>query len=459
VINEFMSNLDIINKITEEKLPEIRTLILGLITITLIFISLGQILFNDSTSLLTRFGLLLFFILIWIVFWLIYKFKLPRNKKNRIGLILAIYTENETEKMRFKRDFVQKLRDDFESEGNLKYINIILLKNHLAKKLIESDDKKKHLDNIDKKINAHFYVFGDIRKRTDGDAGEKYFLHFNGSVRHKPIPQQLSNNISRDFRQVLPEVISFQEKDSFRGFEASAKIVHMAAKFIMGIAAFVSENPPLAYKLHQDLLKEFNSYNPLPKYLIDVTKRIPLFISDEANWLAKWHYENNRIDDAKKYLEETLSANPKHYAGWLLKAIIDFKIDKDPNESLKSIRQAELYSRNKIEWLYNRTFLYFWLGNFPEALRLCTKIRKNNHLDQQRICEDIRSFVLEILETDKSKPQLYFWIGYLSYFKQNNLCCALEDFENFENSTHSGMEILRQKSHAYLSEIKSKMKL
>jgi len=47
----------------------------------------------------------------------------------------------------------------------------------------------------------------------------------------------------------------------------------------------------------------------------------------------------------------------------------------------------------------------------------------------------------------------------LSYFKQNNLCNALQDFENFERLADSKMNSLKQKSSVYLQEIKKKMEI
>ena len=57
------------------------------------------------------------------------------------------------------------------------------------------------------------------------------------------------------------------------------------------------------------------------------------------------------------------------------------------------------------------------------------------------------------------KVQLYFWIGYLSFFKQNNLANALQDFENFEKFANSKMNILKQKSSTYLRDIKQQMEI
>jgi len=54
----------------------------------------------------------------------------------------------------------------------------------------------------------------------------------------------------------------------------------------------------------------------------------------------------------------------------------------------------------------------------------------------------------------QQKIQLYFWIGYISYEKAANLPNALEYLEKFEKECDASMLILKQRSTAYLKEIK-----
>ncbi len=446
------------NYITEEKLPEVKTLFIGILLFFGVFVATDNFL-SQYANLKIRSIFYLVIILSWIIFWLFNKFYLPRNKKHKVGMVIAVFSENESERKKLKADFIAKLKNDFRQEGILNFSEIIFLKNHFSKQIKESKNPREKLEKINKKIKAHFYVWGDIKKRPDGDDGEKYFLNFQGYVIHRPISKNLSQEISKDFSKVLPSEVNFLEKRSFKGFEASASLVHLAAKYIIGIAAFVSQDPQLAFQLHNGLKEQFNLYRPLPPHLQDIRNRIPLLISDESLWISKWHFENNRINETKSMLEKSLSENDKNYGAWLLKAIINFSIDKDVNEALKSIEKAEKYAKNSFEWIYSKAFLSFWTANYEQALKLCQKIKKINYFQEEITLEEVRVFNLNLLQGDEVKAQLYFWIGYLSYFKQNNLCIALQDFENFEKLADISMNILKQKSTAYLQEIKQKMKI
>lgn len=449
-------DLEKFNYITEEKLPEIKTFIIGCTVLLGAFVGIDGFL-GQFVGLKTKLIIYLLFLFCWIGFWLLNKFRLPRNGKNKVGIVIAIFSENENERQKLKADFISKLKSDFRQEGILNFSEIIFLKNHFSKQIKELNNSREGLEKINKKIKAHFYVWGDVKRRPDGDEGEKYFLSFQGYVIHKPIPKNLSQEISKDFSKVLPREVNFLEKRSFKGFEASADLVHLAAKYIIGIAAFVSQNPQLALRLHNGLKDQFNVFRPLPPHLQDIRNRIPLLISDENLWIAKWHYENKRIGETKLFLKKSLSDDNKNYGAWLFRAVIDFLIDKNVDEALKSIEKAEKYSKNTFEWIYSKAFLYFWKEDYERALKLCQKIKQLSYQTEIITLNEVRKFNLNLLGEANPKIQLYFWIGYLSFFKLSNLANALQDFENFEKLANGKMIILKQKSSAYLRDIKQKM--
>ncbi|NQU83806.1 MAG: hypothetical protein HQ536_03785 [Parcubacteria group bacterium] len=451
-------DLEKLSYITEEKLPQIKTLIIGIVILFSAFVGIDNF-FGKFVNLRARSIIYLFCLLLWIGYWTYNKLYLPRNKKNKLGIVIAIYSENETERQKLKADFISKLKKTLRQEGILNFSEVIFLKNHFSNQIKESNNARRKLEAINKKIKAHFYVWGNVKKRPDGDEGEKYFINFQGYVVHKPIPQSLSQRISIDFSKVLPKEVNFLEKRSFRGFEASATIVHLAAKYIIGIAAFVSQDPQLALKLHLGLKDQFNAFRPLPPNLQDIRNRIPLLISDEKLWIAMWHFEDERVGEAKIALQEALSENCNNYGAWLFKAIIDFLIDKNIDESFASIKKAENYAKGSFEWRYSKAFLYFWKEDYQNALKICQKIKQQSYSTEAITLKEVRQFNLNLLSGASIKAQLYFWIGYLSFFKENNLANALQDFENFEKLANSKMTILKQRSTIYLRDIKQQMSI
>ncbi len=402
----------------------------------------------------------IYFILIgaWTSFWFFNKFYLPRNKYEKVGIVIAIFSENESERLKLKADFISELRKNFQNEGILDFSELIFLKNHFSERIHDSNNPLSEIEGMNETIKAHFYVWGDVKRRPDGDEGDKYFLNFQGYVVHRPIPRDLSQKISREFASVLPSEINFLEKRSFKGFQATATAVHLAAKYIIGLAAFVSQDPELALKLHNGLKDQFNCYRPLPPALQEIRNRIPGLLSDEALWMAKWHYYKNKdIGKAKDFLELSLRENPNNYGAWLFKAAFEFSEFRDTDEAFRSVSKAEKYALNAFEWKYSKAFLYFWRGDYAHAFKMCLKIRNQNYDLEPRTLQEVRAFNLNLLKNVDSKPQLYFWMGFLSFFKERNLEQALSDFEKFEESSDSSMVLLKQKSSAYLLQIRQEI--
>lgn len=452
-----MIDVDSFLRRAEEKFASPITLGTGILFCIILFTLIDGFIEKFINAVNIRGLLYLLITAIWIGAWIRNRFILPRNKKNRIGIVIAIFSESEIERQRLKADFIAELKRNIIQEGVLNFAEVIFLKNHFAKRIVESNSPIDDIRKMNRRLRSHFYVWGNIKKRPDGEIGEKYFLSFQGYVTHKPIRKELKEELARDFSAVLPKEISFSERD-FRGFEVSAAIVHLAARYIIGVAAFVSQDPRLAFKLHNGLREQFNMYRPLPHHLQNIRAKIPLLLSEEALWIARWHQENGRITECKELLQKSLQENPRNYAAWLRKAVLDFH-DGNVPEAFASIQKAEQFAGQRGEWRYSKAFLYFWSGEYQKAMKQCQKIKGRSYLGEDGTCDEVRKFNLDILSSNTEKPQLYFWLGFISYFKKNNLAEAHSDFEKFEELAESAHSSLRSKSTAYLLEIRRKMSL
>ena len=156
-----------------------------------------------------------------------------------------------------------------------------------------------------------------------------------------------------------------------------------------------------------------------------------------------------------------MASNPTNYGGWLLKAIVDFlpELDNNPQEALKSIEKARRYAHGTHEWRYSRAFLYFWLGKYPEALRDCKNLSQKSYIGELITISEVENFNLQLFKRNKGRVQLYFWLGYINYIKKRNPPMAYEYFSKFEEQANGTMDLLKQRSSIYLTQIKSEMKL
>lgn len=439
----------------ESNLHKTTSLIAGIVFILLLSVSMDSWLEKLIINTKWRFFIYGTVLVIWIGYWLFYKYRLPRNKKGKIGIIVAIHAETDNEQIRLKNDFVSKLKENINTEKFSDVINLIVLKNHFSENL---DDIDKIL-KIHKKIKGHFYVYGQVKRRSDGEM--KYFLKLDGLVVHRPISIETSDLLKKEFVNILPKQISFSEAFEFKGFEFTAEIVYLAVRYITGIAAYLSGDPKLAYEFHTNLKEEFRKFSPLPFNLQGIKNKIPLLLSDEALIIAWYCYLKANYDEAKKWLNQSLISNPVNYGSWLLRAIIDFlpELGNNPEEALKSIEKARKYARVTHEWRYSRAFLYFWIGKYTEALRDCKNLKNKSYKGEEITIREVEDFNLKLLKDYPHKIQLYFWLGYINFIKKRNLPLAYDYFNKFEEKADQTMDLLKRKSNVYLSQIKSEMKL
>ncbi len=440
-------------KYIKSNLHKPSALLCGIILGILIFTTIDNLFEKAILNINIRFliyGLSLF---LWFLYWLYYRHRLPRNKKNRVGIVVALYAETEVEKMRLKRDFIYKLRKDIKAEKFGDVVNIIEIKNHFSEKIVGVDDIRK----LHKKVKGHFYLWGNVKKRQDEK--EKYFLNLDGMVIHRPIG--IKNPLFKDFISVLPKQISFFEAFELRGFEFSADIVYLAVRYITGVAAYISGDPKFAHDLHLGLKNKFNKFSPLPSNLRTIRDKIPFLLSDEELVIARFYYKKHDFNKLKKWLNEALKSNSNNYGAWLLKAIVDFlpELGNNPIVALESIKKAKKYAYGTHEWRYSQAFLNFWLERYPEALKDCDNLKQKTYSSEYITVDEIEAFNLGLLDNHKEKSQLYFWLGFINFIKKKNISMAYDFFIKFDQLANKKMDILKQRSSIYLKQIKSEMQL
>lgn len=393
-----------------------------------------------------------------LTFWLIYRFKAPRNEKNKIGVLISVFAEENDVELALKRDFVEELEKNVETQGLSDVINIIVLKNHLAEKVKNPEQIRK----FNKKIKAHYCIYGDIKKRPDGTNGEKYYLNLSGYVVHAPIDLNLSRKLGEEMSKALPREISFAENDSFKGFKITSGLVSISVKYIVGIAAFVSWDYSLSYRLHTALLPELENYKGDELWTIEQIKKSTMsLLSDEETMLARIELQKGEFASAKSFLTSAIRRNNSNYGAYLVMAQIAFLHEKDINQSFYFIRKAREVCKGQMQWIYSLAFLFFWNNEFKNALKQCGKISKNYYDYEELTAEEVVQFNLKILELDESKYQLYFWIGFVSYKKLDHLGNALDYFEKYlelakDDRSQSDVQI---RATAYISEIKATLNI
>ncbi len=443
---------EFILKYIVSKIHSIWSLMLGLCLGVIVFATVDGLTEKLVIDTNIRFLVYTLVLLLWVWYWVRYRFNLPKNQKNKIGFVIAIYAESNHEEKRLKSDLISELQKSISEQGFGDLINIIVLKNHFSEKITDI----KILKDFHKKIKGHFYLYGKVKRRNDEQ--NKYFLDLDGMVMHRPIDIRASSALAQDFLSVLPKQVSFFEAIEFKGFQFTANIVYLAVKYITGVAAYLSGDPHLAIKLHTNLRDEFNKFKPLPPHLQAIRDKANLLLSDEELLIARTYYQNNDVPNTEIWISKCFQTNQNNYGGLLLKAIMEFQVSKNPRAALETIKVAKKQAKSTYEWRYSEAFLKFWVEDYEGAILACEKIKDSSYIGENLTITEVEAFNIGLLKDSAlNKPQLYFWLGFLNYRKKNNLPESLKYFEEFEKKLITPIPLLTNKSSPYIIDIKKEM--
>jgi len=410
------------------------SLLLGVLLIWVAVIPLNGLLKELVPDVKIRFILYASLNVIWFIIWLILRHYVPKNKKGNLGIVIAIRSESQKQKIRLKNDFTRTLKALIAENNMNDLINIIYMSDSHSKKLISviqnAKIKPKKWVKLRNKVKAHLYIHGDIKERKEGQ--NKYFLAINSTVVHYPLDQQRKSRMLRGIDQVWVKNYVIPENIEFSGFELSAKFTFIGVRFIIGLAAFLSGDVELALKLHKNLYDELNNdstYRNLPPI---IKNNVKYSLSEECQVLARYFYQHKGdFRKSEQFLNKSFNYSSINYGGLLLLAIIQFIHHNDPKKALATIERAKAYSKGDGTWKYSKGFLLMHQEKFKEAYRVYESIVRNKFdYEIYRAAEAI-DFNKSVLVSNPKHLQSYFIIGILYLEKINNPPLALEIFEKF----------------------------
>lgn len=434
-----------------EKFPRLISLVSGIVFLIIFFLTiLDNFLEKIILDPYVRTILYLIVILLYTFIWLYYKYRLPKNKKGKIGLILCIQTYNAKQRFNIRRIFLNRIKQILKENDLANNIEVYLLNNYQSERIgkmldeysdiiIDIRSKKREIkkipkeikrwEKIRKKINGHFFIWGDVYEANEYE--NKYFLNCRALVVHEPVNIKGAQDFQNEFQKIWPGNIAINEKLENLEFKFSADLIMLVAKYIIGMAALISRDPFTALKLHQILEKDFSNIKKLPSDLVEIQGVLPEIISEEYLLIARREiFIKNDLSKARKYINESKKYFPKNYGMYLLKSILEYK-EKNIEEALKDVDQAELFSNKNGTWKYNKAFLLFEKGEFIEGLKIYKKIADTKFEGEYLTVAEVINFNKRLLDSEPEKLFSNFILGFLNYWKLNNFPRALSYFEQF----------------------------
>ena len=444
-----------------------RALFVGFLGFLIFFASIDGFIEKFAADSMCR---LVFYLVVcagWFMFWFYSRKYLPRNKKGHIGIVIAIETENDKQKNRIKNDFVKRLRELIAQRNLKSSINVILLSNYQAEYAIDvlgnyvrNKEADKEWQKIRKRTQGHFFIYGGIKERQDGE--NSYYLDLEALVTHAPVRFPTQEKIVQEFLSVWYKQISFQEKIEFKGFLFAADSIFIAVQYVVGIAALVSGDISLALELHTSLDNDpyFTKFKQLPPNLVNVKKKLKALLAEENFLVAKSLSKKGEFSESEKHMERSLSLEP-NYGSYLLKSIIEFTHKNNPDEALKAVYKAKNLANDDGTWRYNEAFLLMYMERFDEAIKIYEKIIDVLYPLEGNTLNEVFSFNEQFVKIHPEKPQAYFILGLLKYKKEMNYPVALECFEKFllACKSQSKYQVLIKKAEEFQVDLRKLMNL
>lgn len=363
--------------------------------------------------------------------WL-YTTKVPKTHKNKIGFIVAIFTENKEQYKKLKSDFIETLQENI-STGNIRnQFDLIVYHEYYSRKIKDHEIASIFLN----KSNAHFMIYG--RGRVRNLKGENHFvLNLEGIVSHKPIPVEVSTKFSKEFGELLPRRLAIAEENDLFSFDVVANWIKLVSQYIVGIASLLSGDLEHSKNLFYSVLNDLKNLRSNFPALVKINQRIPNRITETVYLMARNEYEiYNKVKSEThlikmgNYLSEIKNIAYNHYPSNLLRAIYHFLNDRNIKAAFNELKKCKDIRDGA--WRYSYAFLKAYEGN----LKVAAKCYKNAFKYDCAVVVplEVEEFIVDILGQEPEKYQLYFCLGMINFIGKSDYPAAKRDFELFLNN-------------------------
>lgn len=365
-------------------------------------------------------------------------FYVPKNKRNRIGIVIALRTENEEDRERLRNDLVSELEFRLNGIGSDAKFKLVEFPTKLANKIKDIATARKYLALA----KGHFILFGNASSKRKIGGKESYLFRLHGVVRHAPVDKLFQEHFSKEFGKLLPSRLSFPEDEEMIGFEIAQRWIGYVVNYIIAIAALVSGDLILAEQLLYQLEKELSTISdptPIP-VITELRGIIPNRIADLMVFFCTIHYnafvktrDTEHIFKMEPFLKKINELDPGNYSGRMYRAMFYFFND----EIKKAILEFKDIKSIGIAWRYSLGFLLAYEGDIDGALQ---NYRKLFYEDVGINVIDIEIFISEALEKKPEKIQLIFFLGLINYKIKKDSSLAKKYFNQFISEPKSSID-------------------
>lgn len=365
-----------------------------------------------------------------LVYWWATTQRPPRCKKGKIGFAVAITCEDEATQKTVRADFVQDLRRQVEASSSGDKFVFVVIPHHLAEKADSRDKQRK----LFARTRCHFFLAGQVRHRQIGEK-KKYFVTLQGTVRHRTLSAPAQEGLQKEFNEVIPGRVDFEENVSLLGFEITSLWAHVSAKYIialaMALSGFLSEADHLFAEVEGTLPKLRGALPAFKKIRKSVPEiRAAMRVSSARRCYERWRdtdHDPARLDEMAEWLDGAkVLENTRVVLNY--RAILAFLRGRHCSTARELLNQFPPQLRDAL-WHFNQGFLYAYEGKLEKA--------DKHYLVGSRLplppetAAELELFMAWVAAEEPDRFELYYVLGQLNQTLKGDSQSALRDFQSF----------------------------
>jgi len=342
----------------------------------------------------------------------LYKYRLPRAKKNCVAVLFCIDAESEKLFATAKSKLVSNFQSSLEHNAKIQFKALCIPKQRVSKY-----DLKRDQDCLKLLCKTHSVLLVQVQYTADDvDDSENFKLAVCYGVRHPEIDGDVEKALSYDMARLGAPIRRqrFEKKNAIDVFDFTTQALVFACQYIMGFAVLLAGDGTNAVTLLLQARKlvEINEggYFDVDNLLRLVDDRLfSAYNLCAARHLGKFQndYSIKHLEKMDENLESANCIHPDTYAYNLGKAYVLVGLYKDGSSARQCIEKCKKLDENN-DWLYSEAFLCAYMGR--DAGIVISKYARAFRTPYENLVE-LAGYIEFVLEQEPEKMTLHLAAG------------------------------------------------
>jgi len=374
-------------------------------------------------------------------FWLLFqKLRYPKPNRNSTGIVIAIKTENLANNLQVKNDFTSTIRRLVESDESTKSLQILELPSYHLESLTSDREASRLL----RRCRSKLIIWGIARERVV-DKKNVLVLDFNVMATHDEVVKNVQDIFAAEMGELIPKRHLISKENNLLEMEMTAEGVALAARYLTGVAAYLSHNEPFAEEVFKQLSKTLSSLRKGlfggRAALLEAKTNLCIAVieirASEADVIS-WRKTRNPkyLESMKSHLDVADALVQDSYSSVNKRALYLIEIEENVRGALKIFEPWKAMGVDDGTWAANIAYLQLYAGNLTAASRFY-KVAFRRGLDSPIVLESLEYMEWK-LSKNPDKYQLYYGLGMMEFHGRKEIGSASDYFRRFLDATPEG---------------------